>query len=273
MLEELVFKDTTFSPLAYSVVKSLPSLRRLSISDCLFVPLENYVDSLPTLNAIQLPELDFAAVPITHLTIKHNRLPPDLTLNDYTSVHPLHLITARSLKSLAIVWTTTTSFVYNTYKWRLLSLEELDILISTLSRDLIDSLIVFVKNCLAIPRLKLKVVRHNMPDSQMNGVHFPLRGVNTLEGPLSIVTMLSGDNDMEHVIVNEAMDLTPLLTGLERLSTNLRTLDIQIRKWDVEILFAIRQLFRHLQTLSIRFGRGVLPEVGLFSVSADDRRS
>ena len=66
--------------------------------------------------------------------------------------------------------------------------------------------------------------------------------------------------------MNEALDLTGVLGGLESLPRSLETLDIQIRKWDMELLFAIRSLFHDIRCLIVRFGKGTFAAVCRFSV-------
>jgi hypothetical protein len=70
-------------------------------------------------------------------------------------------------------------------------------------------------------------------------------------------------SEVEHVTVTESLEVTHLLAGLERLSKNIRTLDLQLRKYDNEVLFAIRQLFPDVESVVIRFGKGSLPEVSM----------
>lgn len=68
-------------------------------------------------------------------------------------------------------------------------------------------------------------------------------------------------SEVEHVTVTESLEITHLLAGLERLSKNIRTLDLQLRKYDNEVLFAVRQLFPGIESVSVKFGKGNLPEV------------
>jgi hypothetical protein len=79
--------------------------------------------------------------------------------------------------------------------------------------------------------------------------------------------MFAGSSSqVEHVTVTESLEITHLLTGLERLSKNIRTLDLQLRRYDNEVLFAIRQLFPDVESVAIRFGKGSLPEVSILIV-------
>jgi len=74
--------------------------------------------------------------------------------------------------------------------------------------------------------------------------------------------MFAGSSSkVEHVTVTESLEINHLLTGLERLSQNIRTLDLQLRKYDNEVLFAIHQLFPDVESVTIRFGKGALPKV------------
>jgi hypothetical protein len=69
--------------------------------------------------------------------------------------------------------------------------------------------------------------------------------------------------------MNESLDLTGVLGGLESLPRSLETLDIQIRKWDIELLFAIRSLFHDIRSLIVRFGKGTFPADFLVSLGSN----
>lgn len=192
--------------------------------------------------------------------------------NDYNAYHPLHLITAENLTSLSITWNANHSFTYGIKKWLLPKLSSLSVNIPLLTRDLIDSLVGFVQHCPLDPAVELDIDRHNLSDQQIGSVHFPLGGVVKYRGPLPIAsfpgrsTITRGVNQSDpptlaHLVMNESLDLTGVLAGLENLPRSLETLDIQIRKWDIELLFAIRSLFHDIRSLIVRFGKGSFPAV------------
>ena len=188
--------------------------------------------------------------------------------NDYNQYHPLHLITAENLTSLSITWNANHSFTYGIKKWLLPKLSSLSVNIPLLTRDLIDSLVVFVQHCPLNLPVELDIDRHNLSDQQIGSVHFPLRGVVKYRGPLPIaslsITSSVNQSDaptLAHLVMNEPLDLAGVLTGLENLPRSLEMLDIQIRKWDIELLFAIRSLFHDIRSLIVRFGKGTFPAV------------
>ena len=191
--------------------------------------------------------------------------------NDYNPYHPLHLITAENLTSLSITWNVNHSFTYGIKKWVLPKLSSLSVNIPLLTRDLIDSLVGFVQHCPLDPAVELDIERHNLSEQQIGSVHFPLRGVVKYRGPLPIASFpgrsiirRSNESDpptLAHLVMNEPLDLASVLSGLENLPRSLETLDIQIRKWDIELLFAIRSLFHDIRSLIIRFGKGSFPAV------------
>ena len=191
--------------------------------------------------------------------------------NDYNPYHPLHLITAENLTSLSITWNANHSFTYGIKKWLLPKLSSLSVNIPLLTRDLIDSLVGFVLHCHLDPAVELDIERHNLSEQQIGSVNFPLRGVVKYRGPLPIASFpgrsiirsanQSDPPTLAHLVMNEPLDLGSVLNGLENLPRSLITLDIQIRKWDIELLFAIRSLFHDIRSLIVRFGKGTFPAV------------
>ena len=196
--------------------------------------------------------------------------------NDYNPYHPLHLITADNLTSLCITWNANHSFTYGIKKWLLPKLSSLSVSIPLLTRDLIDSLVGFVQHCPLDPIVELDIESHNIPEQQIGSVHFPLRGVVKYRGPLPIASFpgrsitrnvnQSEPRTLTHLVMNESLDLAGVLGGLENLPRSLEMLDIRIRKWDIELLFAIRSLFHDIRSLIVRFGRGTFPAVCGISV-------
>jgi hypothetical protein len=210
----------------------------------------------------------FSNLPITYLSLHNVSMPAE---NDYNPYHPLHLITAENLTSLSITWNANHSFTYGIKKWILPKLSSFSVSIPLLTRDLIDSLVGFVQHCPLDPAVELDIDRHNLSEQQIGSVHFPLRGVVKYRGPLPIASFpgrsiprsvnQSDPPTLAHLVMNEPMDLAGVLGGLESLPRSLETLDIQIRKWDIELLFAIRSLFHDIRSLIVRFGRGTFPAV------------
>ena len=270
-LKELAFVNTSISPFAYAILALLPNLRSLTICDCIFLQLYTtfkdhvFGRRLPT---EKFEEFQFSSLPITHLSLHKVLMPAE---NDYNPYHPLHLITAENLTSLSITWNANHSFTYGIKKWLLPKLSSLSVNIPLLTRDLIDSLVGFVLHCHLDPAVELDIERHNLSEQQIGSVNFPLRGVVKYRGPLPIASFpgrsiirsanQSDPPTLAHLVMNEPLDLGSVLNGLENLPRSLITLDIQIRKWDIELLFAIRSLFHDIRSLIVRFGKGTFPAV------------
>lgn len=253
MLEELFFVRTTISPVIYQLIASLPKLRLLDITSCTFV-------NQDPLGLTPLPESDHTSN-ITHLVLQNNTPSRDQPSTDIGD-HPLHRLVGHSLHTLTITWSPTSSLLFGTQRWRLPHLDQLTLHVTLLTRDLMDSAVEFVNNCTAGPRVSLRVNKHNIPDNQISSTSVPMPGLKSFWGPLHVVGMFAGSSsEVEHVTVTESLEITHLLTGLERLSKNVRTLDLQLRKYDNEVLFAVRQLFPCIEAVSVRFGKGNLPEV------------
>ncbi|KAJ3505217.1 hypothetical protein NLJ89_g7534 [Agrocybe chaxingu] len=300
-LNELAFEGTVISPYVYTVLAQIPTLRTLSISNCTVFPLytafaDRRVQRTPTLpDLLQLqhghthlfPAAAQSHIPALHIQAQHAGLQPPSTaaqerfpfedlpithlslhrganLADHDSgpYHPLYLVTARNLTSLAITWTPNVAAVYARRKWLLPKLETLDVVMPLLSRDLIDSLVIFVANCPLAPRIQLTIERHNLSDQQMGTVAMPLRGVWSYKGPLGLAAfsmVREESGTLTHMVMNEPMDLPGLLDGIEKLPRCVQDLEIQVRKWDVEVLFAIRSLFPEIRRLVVKYGSGTFP--------------
>ncbi|RXW16834.1 hypothetical protein EST38_g9028 [Candolleomyces aberdarensis] len=143
------------------------------------------------------------------------------------------------------------------------------VIIEDLSRDMMESIsglfeqrIRNVTQGLAPLRIHLRVGKHTLTEQNMGSSHFRLPGVYKYEGPLPIAGLLANEGaaDMEEVVMNEAMEMTSLLTTLARLPGTLKKLDIRMFCWDREILYAVHSLFRGLNELVVRYGREELEE-------------
>ncbi|KAJ3571460.1 hypothetical protein NP233_g3745 [Leucocoprinus birnbaumii] len=261
MLEELILSRTNVTPIIYQLVASLPKLRLLDITACTFLT-QDPVGISP------LPDTEITSN-ITQLILQNNTPSRDQPSPDIGD-HPLHRLAGPSLRSLTITWSPTSSLLFGTQRWKLPNLLELNLHVALLTRDMMDSAVEFVHNCTAGPRVSLRVNKHNVPDNQISSTSVPMHGLKSFWGPLPVVGMFAGSSsEVEHVTVTESLEITHLLTGLERLSKNIRTLDLQLRKYDNEVLFAIRQLFPDVQSVAIRFGKGSLPENIMVMLGSD----
>lgn len=261
MLEELFLARTHVTPIIYQLVASLPRLRLLDITACTFVHQD------PS-GLTPLPESENTSN-ITHLVLQNNTPSRDQASPDIGD-HPLHRLAGPSLRSLTITWSPTSSLLFGTQRWQLPNLTELKLHVALLTRDMMDSAVEFVNNCTAGPRVSLRVTKHNVPDNQISSTSVPMHGLKSFWGPLPVVGMFAGSSsEVEHVTVTESLEITHLLAGLERLSKNIRTLDLQLRKYDNEVLFAIRQLFPDVESVAIRFGKGSLPENIMVMLGSD----
>ncbi|TFK22170.1 hypothetical protein FA15DRAFT_706630 [Coprinopsis marcescibilis] len=153
-------------------------------------------------------------------------------------------------------------------------LRRVTLLIDDLSRDVMDSVVGLFErrdNSLAADvgplRILLKVGKHTLTEQHIGNIQFRLPGVYRFEGPLPIVGLLNAGseslgvtNTMEEIRMTEAMDMGMILHSLEKLPRTMNKLDLRMFKWDGEILYAVRSLFKGLKELVIRYGKGHLPE-------------
>jgi len=257
MLEEVILTRIHITPIICQLVASLPRLRFLEIKCCTFV-------NQDPLALSPLPETDNASS-ITRLVLRDN-VPSREQPSPGIANRILHRLAGPSLRSLTVTWCSSSSLLFGTRRWKLPNLTQLELHVALLTRDLTDSAIKFVNNCIADPKVSLRVNKHNVPDNQILSTNVPMRGLRSFRGPLPVVGMFAGSSsEVEHVTVTESLEINHLLAGLERLSQNIRTLDLQLRRYDNEVLFAIHQLFPDVESVAIRFGKGALPKVWVFN--------
>ncbi len=253
MLEELCLSRTTITPIIYQLIATLPKLRLLDITPCTFVN-QDQLGLTPLPETGQLSNL-------THLVLQNN-IPlhdqPSTDIND----HPLPHLVAHSLRSLTISWSLTSSLLFGTQHWRLPNLVELNLHVAILTCDLLDSAAEFVHNCTAGPRVSLRVNKHDVLENRISSTNALILGLSSFWGPLPVVGMFGGpSSDVKAITATEPLEITQLLVSLECLSRDIHTLDLQLRKYDNEVLLAIRYLFPRVESVTVRFGKGSLPGV------------
>jgi len=274
-LTELVFSGTLISPYTYQTLAFIPTLRSLRLLSCNVFGLQssfrtrattgNHIQQFSVSNSTQqtgaLGHLtQFHAMSITHLSLHGCTIPPELESSQF---HPLCLLTAPMLSSLSITWTANISARYAQNRWSLPSLNELAVTLPLLSRDLLDELSGFVDRCPPSLRVRLKIEKHNLSDTQMATIQVPSKGLWNYEGPLAIIASSAarGSSSLTHVKVTETLELPPLLDGLAKLPKGIEALDIQVGRWDIEVLFAVTALFQRIKQLVVKYARGSFPSV------------
>ena len=281
-LVELSLVGTTFSPYTYVVLGSIPTLRRLHVENCTFIllhssfreRLEAHTRANPSFTHLLAPSQDvvvkglplFHTMRITHLSLHRHTVPSELETSPF---HPFCLLDIPTLTSLSITWTANIAARYSHDEWPLASITELKVIIPLLSRDLLFMLSAFVNECVLRPKFELKIEKHNLSDSQMATVRVPSKGLWNYEGPLSIVATSmkrSVSPVLTRVKINETLDLSPLIKGLEKLPSSIEDLHIQLNEWDMEILFAVKELFKNMKKLLVRYARGSFPPVSLLQL-------
>jgi len=281
-MSEICLVGTVISPYTYSVLGEIPTLRSLHLVNCSFINLRvsfgtraNQFSShlftpsthlpQPAQESPPCPLEAISLVPINHLSLHRVNVPSEYENYRY---HPLCLLTISTLTSLSITWNANIAARYAQNRWTLPSLTELSVVMPLMSRDQLDELATFVHRCDLSPRFKLRIDKHNLSDTQMATVQVPSNGLWNYEGPLVIVAGSATKSfrpTLTHVRINETLELPPLLDGLEKLPMVMEELDVQVGKWDIELLFAIKELFKGIKRLKVRYVRGGLPEVRLRS--------
>ncbi|PPR06079.1 hypothetical protein CVT26_005285 [Gymnopilus dilepis] len=275
-LNELVLKDTTISPYTNSVLAALPNLRSLSIIDCHFIYLHttfeaNVQSTHSFLHNPNLHPFNFATLSLTSLRLHSVLFPKDAPRgfpDHNTPQHPLHMITIPSLRSLSLVWTAMRATIYDQRNWALPFVDDLKIIIPQFTREplLMDALPGLVAQCSPNVRVVLEIQHHGFSDQEIKAIRIPLQNVWKYEGPLSFANFGPDGrklSSLTHLVMNESTEFYALLGALEKLTNSMLALDVCIREWDIELLYAICQLFPRIQYVVVRYRRGVLP-VGFF---------
>jgi len=275
-LTELVFNGTLISPYTYKILASIPTLRSLRLLSCNVFGLQSSFRTRAATGNIQPFSANnstqqtgaighltrFHAISITNLSLHGCTIPPELETSPF---HPLCLLTAPMLSSLSITWTANISTRYAQNRWTLRSLNDLAVTMPLLSRDLLDELAGFVDRCPPSLKVRLKIEKHNLSDTQMAAIQVPSKGLWNYEGPLAIIASSAmkarGSSTLTHVKITETLELSPLLDGLAKFPRGIEALDIQVGRWDIEMLFAVKALFQGIKQLVIKYVRGSFPSV------------
>jgi hypothetical protein len=118
-----------------------------------------------------------------------------------------------------------------------------------------------------------------------------IRNVWRYQGPVAVLRLLSASrcvslpssppsnqiqkNPISHLLLTDALTTKSLISGLERLGRldsspstpppQIKVLSVKMHVWDVEVLYAIRGLFREcVQEVRVEFGVGGVGEVRFF---------
>ncbi|KDR65924.1 hypothetical protein GALMADRAFT_232806 [Galerina marginata CBS 339.88] len=290
-LVELVLNGTTISLYTYTVLAALPALRSFSVLNCTFSRLRAPGSITNTTYSLSLhnhhhqqqpavPPFPFSTLPLTRLSL-HNPKPAalaHLSDDDDTPYHPINLLTASSLTFLSITWTAPLAALYEHANWPLPALKELEVIMPTLTRDLVDSMVRFVRACPVGLRISISIQHHNLSEQQMGAIQIPLAGVWRYEGPLNLqvesfcssvgssapsssasASASAPAATLTTVIMSASLGLTTILSALEKLPRSLKTLNLRMHDWDIELLFAICHLFPGIQELVVRYRWGELP--------------
>ncbi|KAF9524624.1 hypothetical protein CPB83DRAFT_886171 [Crepidotus variabilis] len=282
-LSEIVFDGTIISPYTYSKLAAIPTLQSLSLRNCTLADIHTTFQERTEANQITRQlyySREFPAPPplipppfnllsIKHFSLSRASVAHELDLGIY---HPLCLLTAPNLTSISISWTAAIAARYGHSRWILPNIRDVDIDMPLLTRDLLDALAAFIDRCPRGPRVRLRIEKHNLSEAQMGSVLVPLRGVWSYEGPLGIAAcaaVKSLEPTLTHIKMNEPLDLTPLLDGLEKLPRSVEDLELHVRYWDMEVLFAAKHLFKSMRKLTIKYIRGTLSKDFLVVLGAD----
>ncbi|KAK0189227.1 hypothetical protein F5146DRAFT_1058554 [Armillaria mellea] len=267
-LEKVEICASSLSPNTfYSTILQLPHLTRLSLVDNIFDVL-----SMTSPND-ELILTQLAALPLAHLTLLGN-VAVGPRRHERTRYHFLHLATAKSLRVLRIDWDVESSVFlakrtlgYDGESFNMpegLETVELCIKSGTSSPPAaspnINLLHTFlrqsghhIKTMKVIGQLdvRFKVASEVLPKLEEFGGN-----------PWATIAFLHSSRPIKHLHVcdidqqSSNSALIPLLSAIAKEKPDLETLDLFVTTWDLEIMHAIKHLFRDLRDLRIKYQRG-----------------
>ncbi|KAF9035766.1 hypothetical protein BJ165DRAFT_634201 [Panaeolus papilionaceus] len=275
-LRDIHFTKTALTPHLYDILRQIPTLHSLTITDCGFSPIYTTFRDMVywkygvALNHQDNSDFPWSEIPIRHLSLHRITMQPE---NDYSHFNPLHLITSSSLESLDITWSQGFSNLYTLRRWTLPHLTTLNVTVPLHSREQTQSLMLLSRRCSMNPRTKLTLWRQNLTDQQLHGMNLQLTGVWHYKGPLCMAgfgdTGTTTTTTLSHVVMNEAMDSPGVLDGLRGLPGGVKHLEVRLRRWDFEVLYAIRFLFPKIRSFVLRYGKGNLPQDLFVTIGSD----
>lgn len=126
--------------------------------------------------------------------------------------------------------------------------------------SLLDPLVTFL---LATPSLQHFAVVGHLPNIALPAKSLP--NLISYSGSMDAVLTVAGGGRLEHLEITDSdkgvAPMTVLLGSLSILAPGLRSLRVGVSEWDIEILYAITQLFPALQNLTILYHDGYPLEV------------
>ncbi|KAK0483008.1 hypothetical protein EDD18DRAFT_758860 [Armillaria luteobubalina] len=257
----------------------MPNLRTLAFKQCIFVE-----TPIPLCNGYGR----FSGLPITDLTLLYNRTYHTVPAGDEhlfpaEGVMPhLQFTTSTSLRSLTISWDTTVSPFFANYSREYsfsAALDKVNIHFSDPYPDAGHTLL----DVNEVMRQHLgKFLRHQCGGVTELGLHStelfvvgdidcgdfshlekytgPVALIGSITGPLQELVMRDSDLDVGKVI--------PALEAVAARRPNLVKLDVTVFSWDIEILYAVSQLFSDLRELRIKYHGGYPDEAAILSMSS-----
>ncbi|EDR01450.1 uncharacterized protein LACBIDRAFT_333177 [Laccaria bicolor S238N-H82] len=297
-LHSLILKNTLITPVLYPILASL-SLHTLSITHCTYSHTGIWSDSslpmLPPDNADSsdpyeyIDDFDFSNLSIKELALGTFR---DLSTGPLAPLHPFNIISSSSLTSLTL--TCGVSFLlclrdltspspppsanpFALFKTTgLPSIQSISLTVIKLTHDGELAISAFLALC-TNPELKVSLrvhdteIRDRADTTTTTTTTVGIRNVWKYQGPVAVLRLLSSSsphtNQISHLTLTDSLNTKSLISGLERLSSShINVLSVKMHVWDVEVLYAIRGLFREcVEEVRVEFGVGGVDErVGSF---------
>ncbi|KAK0476956.1 hypothetical protein IW261DRAFT_297977 [Armillaria novae-zelandiae] len=257
----------------------MPNLRTLAFKECVFVE-----TPIPLCNGYGR----FSGLPITDLTLLYNRTYHTIPAGDEHQVPAegvmphLQFATSTSLRSLTISWDTTVSSFFANYSREYsfsAALDKVNIHSSVPFQDVEHLLLVvngvmrqhlvkFLRDeCGGITELGL----HSTNESVVGDIDCSdFSHLEKYTGPAGLVWSITSPL-LELVMIDLDLDVCKIITVLEGVAArrpNLVKLEVTVLSWDIEILYAVSQLFSDLRELRIKYHDGYPDEAAILSMSS-----
>lgn len=231
-----------------------------------------------------IDDFDFSNLSIKELALGTFR---DLSTGPLAPLHPFNIISSSSLTSLTL--TCGVSFLlclrdltssspppsanpFALFKTTgLPSIQLISLTVIKLTHDGELAISAFLALCTNTElKVSLRVhdteIRDRADTTTTTTTTVGIRNVWKYQGPVAVLRLLSSSsphtNQISHLTLTDSLNTKSLISGLERLgSSHINVLSVKMHVWDVEVLYAIRGLFREcVEEVRVEFGVGGVDE-------------
>ncbi|PPQ86219.1 hypothetical protein CVT25_006899 [Psilocybe cyanescens] len=274
-LYEIVLVKTVVSCYTHKALSSIPTLRLLTINDCLFTNFGKPFSVYSVSSVLEDLGTPLPCLSITHLSL-NNPIFPNVDLDTWIILFRFlngNNISGSTLSSLSITWTQELNSALSLFrdrlideddydedyyeKWIFPKLVHLDFFIPSLIRRYhVSQMSAFSGvHCSTIPRIRISIGESRISENELRGLRSSMSGMWSYTGPYCIFLRFRFLANLTHLIITDPME--KIIDNLRRLPETLQSLDIksQIGEEDgMAFATAIQDMFPVIHFVAIRYG-------------------